>query len=266
MAYTDSCDLFGALHEDAMNRVVRHVMQQRPSMFNYATNWFKANMNQLCAKIDAHPAVTTYSDPMFSVEALLPVPGTSGAYGLDYCVQLTDAEIDFHPNNVIALAPELSPLGAQRFALRAKACVGIACPDKEILDQMKPVDDPKDQVPTRPIPFKDINCFCLEVQAVCHVEMTDDSGVDVVSLHLDGLEIVNIKPDGLENAIECYVATILRLAVLPKLQIALDFLTFNLTTPPMGLSLKPTPISAAVPFNPSIADDQLSVFLDLEVS
>jgi hypothetical protein len=35
--FTDNCDLYGAIHEDGINRVVRHIMRQRPSLFNYGT-------------------------------------------------------------------------------------------------------------------------------------------------------------------------------------------------------------------------------------
>ena len=37
MALTDKCDLFGAVHEKGVNRVTRHMMRQRPSLFNYGT-------------------------------------------------------------------------------------------------------------------------------------------------------------------------------------------------------------------------------------
>jgi hypothetical protein len=33
MAFTDNCDLFGAAHEHGANRVIRHIMRQRPSLF-----------------------------------------------------------------------------------------------------------------------------------------------------------------------------------------------------------------------------------------
>ena len=37
MAFTDESDVFGSVHEDGINLVVRHLMRQRPSLFNYAT-------------------------------------------------------------------------------------------------------------------------------------------------------------------------------------------------------------------------------------
>lgn len=38
MAFTDSSDLFASFHEDGFNRLISHVMQQRPSLFNYRMN------------------------------------------------------------------------------------------------------------------------------------------------------------------------------------------------------------------------------------
>lgn len=37
MAFTDHCDIYGAVNEEAFNRVAYHIMKQRPSLFNYGT-------------------------------------------------------------------------------------------------------------------------------------------------------------------------------------------------------------------------------------
>lgn len=37
MAFTDNCVLFAPSREDGVNRVIAHVMRQRPSWFNCAT-------------------------------------------------------------------------------------------------------------------------------------------------------------------------------------------------------------------------------------
>jgi len=271
MTYTGNCDVYGAFHEDAINKVVHHVMHQRPSMFNYATFWFVEHLVELCKNIDAHSEVGLKNNPMITVEPLLPIVGTN--YGLDFCLQVTELELDFHPSTNINLPPELNPpLKEQHLALRAKVCVGVACPDKDILDQYTTTEarpggnDINDPGPRTALPIGKINCFCLEGIADCHVKMTGGPGAEEVSIALDGFEIVDIKPEGLENALECYIATTLRLAVLSKFKLALDFLTLTIEQIPMGLSLKPTPISPDVEFNPSVADDQLAVFMDLEVA
>ena len=35
MAFTDNCDLYAAVHEDGINLIARHILRQRPSLFNY---------------------------------------------------------------------------------------------------------------------------------------------------------------------------------------------------------------------------------------
>jgi hypothetical protein len=275
MALTDNSDVFGAVHEDGINLIAQHITRQRPSLFNYGTRFFQLRPERLCHKIDAHPEVVRRGNPLITVEDPLPIPGTNGAYGLDFCVQLTKLMLDFHPGNAIALPPELAPLGRQHLAFMVEACAGILCPDRKVVDaagddvadQTPPRKDDKEQrdpretpkFPPRPLPGGEMHCFCLGVFAVAHVERLVASGREFIVVRLDGLEIVDIKPDGLENALECYVSTIIRLAVLPKLRIALDTLVMDLGEF-LSLSIGPTPISAAVPNNPAIEDDQLKVF------
>jgi hypothetical protein len=199
---------------------------------------------------------------------------------MNFCLQLSRAEIDFHPGNVINLPPQLNPpLKDQAFALRVMFCVGLGCPGDRELQQIeqlvdatpfvgaagrgkegtdKPNRDPK--LPPVPIPFKQLNCFCLEVFAVLHFERESSSAGPRLALKLDGLEIVDIKPDGLESALECYVSTVLRVAIMPRIKFTLSTLVLEVGS---FATIQPTPISAGVPFNPSVAKDTLSVFVDI---
>jgi hypothetical protein len=51
MAFTDNCDLYGAVHEQGVNRVIQHLMLQRPSMFNYATADVAGNKELWCEQV-----------------------------------------------------------------------------------------------------------------------------------------------------------------------------------------------------------------------
>ena len=261
MAFTDNCDVFGCVHENGFNQIIKHIQHQRPSMFNYGTEDL-IKRQDYCQKIEAHPAIKEFGNPLITVSPYLPIPGYNGPYGMSYIMQLTKAKIDFHPSNVIALPPELNPpLKDQRMALNASFCIGMGCPDKEIIERITQTTDDKDkdQRPEGPktgLPFRKLNCFCLDVYAVIHAERSDGQ----IKLKLDGFEIVDIKPEGLENILECYVETIIRLSLLPKLKISLNDLVFDIED---YISIEPTPISGAVPFNPSIDKDKLSVFINL---
>src|SRR6266508_3075479 len=109
MAFTSNCDVFLAVNEAGINLVVRHIMCQRPSLFNYATDAVIRNPRLLCAPINAAPAVFARNNPLMTRQPPLPVMGTDPPVGLNYAVQLTQAEVDFSPGNAIALPAELNP-------------------------------------------------------------------------------------------------------------------------------------------------------------
>lgn len=287
MAFTDHCDIFGAVHEKAFNNVVVHLQRQRPSLFNYGTISFVQNPRFLCnrkqiAAID--PDVVTFHNPVVHEEPLLRIPGYGGPYGLEYCFQLSELSIDFHPSNVHALPPQLQPpLAPQHFSLKGRVCAGLNCLPPELLRRIAPTDrsllagktDAADRErkhdgplvlpsPSRPPPFnpEQTICFCLDLYAVFHFERSGSGKAEVLLLALDNLELVDIAPDSLESMAECYLRTTLVLGVLPKVRIAVSSLVLKLGD---VLAVGPTPISAAVPFNPAVEQDQVKAFVTLTV-
>lgn len=298
MAFTDLCDIFASVHERSFNNIVLQLQRQRPSLFNYGTMTFAAHPDLLCnqtmiRRVD--PEVTAFGNPIVKEQALLAIPGYSGPYGLEYCLQLAELSIDFQPSNVHTLPAELAPpLTAQHFSIKGRVCAGLDCPGTDLLIRLAPnekpffpvigkdggfVQQPKEpshdrpgnndgpvvvQSPTQPFPFdrEGILCFCLDLFAVLHVTREGPSSDPVVALRLDNLEIVDIKPDGLENAAECFLRAMLIMGVLPKVKIALDALILSVGK---VLTIGPTPISAAVPFNPAIENDQIKAFVTLTV-
>ncbi len=264
MALTEHCDVFACFHEDGFNRIINHIQLQRPSLFNYGTEDIIKNEKLRCQPIEAHSAVGQYNNPLITASPYLPIPGYSGPFGMSYIMQLTKLKIDFHPSNTIVLPNELNPpLKDQHLALSASFCVGMGCPDKRYIDEItlkdQDKDDKREQRPVSPergFPFRKLNCFCLDILAVLHIDRTHN----YIELKLDGLEIVDIKPEGLENILECYIETIIRLSLLPKLRMSLNKLVFEIEN---YVTIQPTPISANVPFNPSVAKDKVSVFVNL---
>jgi hypothetical protein len=287
MALTSNCEIFGSINEAGINLAVRHIMRKRPSLFNYGTAFFVGRENQMCAKIEPHPWVIQRRNPLFTVEDPLPLLGTDGTYGLNFCAQLTKAEIDFHPGNVFPLPPELGTLPEQHFAFHVQVCAGIGCPSRRFLQNI-PVPEQRDSGNTKPpdkenrptdkkpepklppvaIPFNELQCFCLDLYAACHFEINGPVGDQKLVGKLDGLEIVDIKPGGLENSIECYLTTLIHLVILPRLSIALERFTINipLDITNASVTVSATPISGAVPHNPAVEKDQLKIFIDVEVA
>ena len=67
MPFTSNCDFYVAIQDAGINRVVRHVMRQRPSLFNYGTALLAQNTHLLCAAIDVAPEVTLAGNPLITV-------------------------------------------------------------------------------------------------------------------------------------------------------------------------------------------------------
>jgi hypothetical protein len=294
MALTQFSDLFASIHENAINNVVLQLQRQRPSLFNYGTDAFVRKPDRLCFPllnfIDAD--VTLFNNPIVHKESLLAIPGYNGPYGMEYCLQLRELSIDIHPPNAHSLPPELVPLEKQRFSLKGKACAGLGCPERGFLNEIAPIEEPffpvldlgKDvtqphkeppkenpddrgkeeppKPPDRPVIFDRPICFCLDLFAVFHLEMQGSSDNPILALKLDNLEMVDIKPEGMENMVECFIKTVIVLSLLPKVRLALKALVFNIAE---VLTIEPTPISASVPFNPALEDDQIKVFVNLKV-
>lgn len=282
MSYTDHCDIFTSFHEDGFNQIIRHVRKQRPSLFNYATADVAKNIELLCKTIDVHPIVFIRDNPLVTIEDPLPIPGTN--YGVNFAVQVVDLKIDFHPGYEYNLPSELNPpLNKQRFAIKLTVCGGIGCPPKDLIDKLIPPpkdssdkqskeDRSKDNEPLIPLPTRELNCFCLDAYANGGLKIANYNGKPYLEPFLDGFEIVDIRPEGLENSIECYIGLILKLSILPGLRTLLKHAPLNLTQgavdlfpQPTNVVLSPIPVSAALPNNPAIEEDMLKVFIKAEV-
>ena len=248
----------------------------------------------MCNAIETHPRLPL-SQPRITPQPLLPIPGTNGAFGLEYCLQLPELALDIHPGGV-PLPPQLGALPTQRFSLSGKVCGAIACGSPERMRaladaaarEIAPIDpfksyrdkpNPTYYVPpiaetgknqprgivAIPVDQKRIHCFCIELFAVGVMRILNSGGGPRLVMTLEGFEVVDIKPDGLEDSVECLVSATLQLGVLPRIRIALDALTFSLGRY-ATLTIQPTPISANVPFNPDLSKDRLSVLIDVAVS
>jgi hypothetical protein len=269
MAFTDQCDLYGAVHEDGVNRVIRHIMRQRPSLFNYATADVAANRELWCAAVHFTPDVIKYGNPLFTIVNPLPLLGADDPpVSVGFCAQLTAAEIDFHPGNTIALPAELNPpLPEQHFSLTLRLCGSIECPGQEQIDRI-PVSEQvgrQDEKGTGPpiVLHGKMNCFCLDVFAIGHIGHQFIAGRESLIAQLDDMDIVDIKPDGLEANVVCYLQTTVNVVLREKLTVALEALM--LSFPLFGLAtvnLAPTP-NPPIPNNPAVEDDQVKAFMTM---
>jgi hypothetical protein len=129
MSLTKGVDLYGAVDEEGINRFVRHLLGQRPSLFNFATPGIAAYPEEfLSPPVPLSPAQVGRDQPRVTEVSPLPVLGTDGPVELEYCAQLTAFEFDFHPGEEFQL-PVGGTLEEQQFGARAALAVGVGCPN-----------------------------------------------------------------------------------------------------------------------------------------
>ena len=273
MGYTDHCDLYAAVQEDGINLVAQHVMRQRPSWFNYATQYVSDHPQLACMPVAHTIDVTHYSNPLFKVVSPVPILGAdSPPVGLNFCVQLVKAQVDFHPGNVVTLPAALSPpLAAQHLAMHVKICGGMDCPSEFVkgflptptsYGEATNIRQPQQVVP----PTRKLLCFCLDAYLVAHIAVLSIAGKPSLVGIVDSVDVVGIEPKGLSENINCYLKTTFELMLKEKLIFPISTMLFDL--PLLSLAtitaqLTPNP---PIPNNPAIEDDQLKVFITITVA
>jgi hypothetical protein len=289
MALTSHSDFYVSVNDAGINRIVKHLMRQRPSLFNYGTSFVLRSSELFCQRIDAAPEVLEAGNQLITVLDPLPLIGTN--LGLNFLVQLTEAKIDFHPNNIISLPPELSPLANQRLGFNFQVCAGIGCPTDRLPLPRKFISSvltttrlstsrafvggsisqpPKGEVflPVQEnivvIPTSKLECFCLGIFAIAGAKITGPAGNQTILPTIDDIEIVDLKPDGLENSIECYALLALNNGIIPPLADSISNLAFNIIDLPQNMGKLRVSGSQIVPNNPAIEEDQLKAFINLD--
>lgn len=281
MPLTSNCDAIGIFPEDAFNKIIDLIRYQMPSTFNYATeNLIK--QKQFCNRIYADPVLEQMGKTIVTKVDRVPVFGSNS--GFDFCLQVKELKLDFHPSNTVVLPPELGSLAVQQFALSLKICAGLACGNfTQVVFNPKVITSNVVKTPSANVsdlknlskkkiseifnmdrgivfnPFYDngLSCFCMEVFA----KLTVINDSNFLSLKLIGLEIKDIEPVVLENIIECYVKKLLQETVFPKMKIAMSKLIFGLDS---YATVSPMPINPTIPFNPSVTNNNLTVYLKVQ--
>lgn len=112
------------------------------------------------------------------------------------------------------------------------------------------------------LPTDELTCFTIDLYVSAHADLEGPQSSRVVALKVDRVEIVDVTPEGLESGLECYIEALLRYAVLPRLRLLLPVFVFDL---PLNLGSVLIKAATTPPNNPAVEDDQLKVFVDMEV-
>lgn len=268
--------------------------------------WERIQSLAPCEEIPHAPEVRDrrWNNPLMTEEDPLPVLGTDGLVGLDFAVQVTDMGIDFAPPSndeefkeqqyaadVTVCAGLGCPtdetfdeaLGAiEQFrdyvANQERLSLEDALEDENLLQEFG--------LPLVPATDR-LQCFCLEVAVIGRVTMVDRPTVEgpltipqSPKFHIEDIRITDLEdmeefslPQGLVASLECYIEVFLRLAIFPSvaesversvqqvLSMEVPVLTLADVTATVEL-----PTSSAVPHNPAIEEDELRMYVDVDVA
>ncbi|MGD9533017.1 MAG: hypothetical protein AB7V56_04510 [Candidatus Nitrosocosmicus sp.] len=268
MSLTQNCDIYVAIKDEGINRTIKLIMQQRPSLFNYGTNDLNSHPDVVCNPIDSHDSVKTSGNPLLTPIKPVPIFGSIPNAYLPACFQINDFKIDFHKNDQFTMPSEIS-LNPQQLSVYAKISVGLGCPTaeelKDFLEAIKIYSGIKNFRREIFIPTKNLNCFSLEFFTTISMKLSPNE----VKLVLEDFEIKDLAPIGMENMIECYVMLVAK-SMLP--QIGGTLLTEMLksrklpdppdpSAPEVTIKISP---SIQVPNNPASEDDQFKLFVNID--
>jgi len=265
-------DLYAAITDDAVNRIINFLHARAPYLFNYVAPTVKLQLDDrgrfigfvdnwlTCSPIAPNPPPGV---PSYRRIKPFELPGI--AVKMPLSVQLIDVNIDFHPSDAVTLPPELTPpLAAQRFAIQTIVQVGVPCVPEAAVTLPTQLflthDMPMLQLPV--LPVDSLVCFLVQVFAVGHLIVVPQPGPppkQEIKLAVDGLEIVDIAPSGLEQAVECYLVAMLKGVVLPSLVLALQTVPINT----LGITSVTPTLTPGLPNNPAVEQNELRVWLDL---
>jgi hypothetical protein len=206
MGLTQAQAVFAGVHEDAINDFLRAFCSDRPRYLHYGS--------------PAFVPVTNVAETQMSAIAFPGVPG-----GIQWRLRLDVPQVDLFKQTK-PLPPELQ-LGPGQFSMEIAAELCIECRQLKI-DPKPPRgkdDREKNQAKghdqRKPHPIAELTCFKLQVFAIGHIEhVVASNGEDAIMLKVDAVEIVDIKPEGLESFLECLMFMILQ-AVLSEVRLPL---------------------------------------------
>ncbi len=183
--------VYAAVHEDAVNKLLRAYHDARPKYFFYA-----------CPPLGSGtPSIDFWQLPP------LPVPGTNA--GMPFSVLIRDAHIDFDPADAGLSLPAPLALGANQFAILLTLQLCFMC--GVLFDINVPRETGREKEgrpPARQEEKAKTTCARLSIWAVGHPVSTPNShGGRDVGLHIDHIVVKDVG--ALEELFGCYFETML---------------------------------------------------------
>ena len=176
MSLTQAETVFGSVHEQGLNDLLRAFFTARPRHLNYGTPFFVPVTTAAATSITP-PVIPGVGSPQFAILFTIPT-------------------VDIHPDSsggASALIPGPGQFVVQTTVTLALLCGGIPT-----------------TTGTAPIPGELLQAQ-LTVFALCHpVVVNSAPGTGQIGVAVDQVEIVDIQPGGLESILECLILMVLQ--------------------------------------------------------
>ena len=247
MSFTDQCDIYCAVHENGINRLIARAMRFFPSFFNYGSPFVCAHPRLWRSAVNADASVAPSGDPLMtsvplSLPATVNLPMNIKPIIPDFCAQLTALAIDFFPGNAITPPASFPALSSRQFGLKATVQAGLSCPNL-----------PKEA--------EVLNCFSIDIFG--EIAFSQSSPTKWLAPRLVDFDIQGVGPDGLKAFLDCYAIFITNQALdyigaLINGAAAAPYEMKNLYGT-VSLSISPSSVGN----NPVFQDDQVKLFADL---
>jgi hypothetical protein len=205
MSFTQSHEVFAAVHEDGINDFIQAFYQARTHYFIYGTPFFAPVTT---ADITRIPAIN--------------FPGIPG--GIEFAVAFRQPLIDLHPDSTGGSA--VLPPPPNQFTISAHVVMVVLCGSR------------KQNIPTHGKPDRETAIGTIETtELTVHAQGSIDNDGNSIGFQVEETEIVDISPDSLETVMECIIKMILNAALanirIPIPALSLDAFSLSLTAGPI---------------------------------
>jgi len=261
MKYTSDCDVYLSVTDAAFNRVLSIVAAQRPSLFNYATDWFAKRPDLFCKPIPR----PSNGAPLVTIIPAKPLPSPANIQiSQELLLQITDVAMGFSPGT-FPLPPKLGALPNQRFAIKAKAVARLGLPPD--IPPFIPCPDS-----STPSTFVTVATPCLDLEFFLVGDSTFQActKASYFTLRCDALAVTGLSPASLQQICESFLFALLNYSVLPGMwsKLGPQVMDLSSSTPTSSTSGKITLTfqPSSVTPNPDISANSIKLRLAAQVS
>jgi hypothetical protein len=262
MSLTQGAGLYVGVNDRFFPKVVTLIGQQRPSLLNYATPYFRANPSRVCVPVP-RPA---NGAPVFTALEPIQLGLGTGVPGVELVLQVTGIGVGFGVDN-IGLPPMLRPLPPERIAAKISFTARLAVPQLDPSSLHCPEDGGASQVKYN---LNLCDCFSGDLCAIVEASLRGCRDAVFLTYAFDKFDTDNVVPAGLRQAVDNIIVLAINSILLPKLWLPISPVTIDLKKAlPAGspvTSITITPQLPAMQPNPNIANDLLETRLDLKVT